>query len=286
MTSNTDGTTHELVITPQTTRVRFYTSKDSGSYIPAHWHRAIEIIYILSGSLTVSVESRIFELHSGECTLINANIIHATKCTAPNTAIVFQIPIDFIETYIPDVQTLVFHLDETSSDPKYRTKLDIFKNTLLKMQIANDMQSEGALLRFNSLLFEILFQMYHNFSTKVIHSDFSRKKKELDRLNPVLQYTAQHYNRPISIGEIASVAILQPGYFCRFFKKNMGITFLEYQNELRLSHIYEDLISTKDPVNVILERHGFTNYKLFRRMFLEHFNTTPSKLRKALPKGT
>ena len=51
----------------------------------------------------------------------------------------------------------------------------------------------------------------------------------------------------------------------------MGVTFLEYQNEYRLSFIYKDLINTKAPVHVILERHGFTNYKLFRRMFQEHF---------------
>ena len=60
---------------------------------------------------------------------------------------------------------------------------------------------------------------------------------------------------------------MQPGYFCRFFKKCMGVTFLEYQNELRLSYIYRDLITTEDSVRDILERHGFTNYKLFRRMF-------------------
>lgn len=59
----------------------------------------------------------------------------------------------------------------------------------------------------------------------------------------------------------------------------MGITFLEYQNEYRLSFIYRDLITTRDPVHVILERHGFINYKLFRRMFLEHFGNTPTQIR-------
>lgn len=273
------STTHEIVLTPVTTKVRFYTSVDNGSYIPSHWHRAIEIIYIQTGALTVTVESHTQKLTARQCILINSNVVHSTQCTIPNTAIVFQIPLDFIETYIPQVRSLLFHLPEGSADPKERTKLDIFKNTLEKMQIANDMQPDGFLLRFNSLLFEVLFQLYHSFSTKVMHSDFSKKKKELDRLNPVLQYTTEHYNEPISIQEIADVACLQPGYFCRFFKSNMGTTFLEYQNELRLSHIYQDLITSKDPVNVILDRHGFTNYKLFRRVFREHFGDTPLKIR-------
>lgn len=166
-------------------------------------------------------------------------------------------------------------------DQKEMTKISIFKNTLEKMQVANDLQPDGFLLVFNSLLFDILFQLYHNFSTPVLHANPNKKKKELDRLNPVLQYITQNYNRPIPLREIADIAILQPGYFCRFFKNTMGTTFLEYQNELRLSHIYQDLIETNDPVNVILERHGFTNYKLFRRMFKETFGDTPTQIRKS-----
>jgi AraC-like DNA-binding protein len=37
-------------------------------------------------------------------------------------------------------------------------------------------------------------------------------------------------------------------------------------------------------VHVILERHGFTNYKLFRRMFQEHFGCTPTKVRENMKK--
>ena len=34
----------------------------------------------------------------------------------------------------------------------------------------------------------------------------------------------------------------------------MGVTFLEYQNEIRLSHIYQDLITTTDTLQDILEQ--------------------------------
>lgn len=280
--NNANSINHEIVLTPATTGVRFFTSVDPGSYVTTHWHRAIEIIYIQSGSLTVTVDSHTRELSAGQCILINANIMHSTKCTVPNTAIVFQIPIDFAGTYIPNINSLVFYINDETNDQKELTKIDILKNTLEKMQVANDMQPDGFLLVFNSLLFDILFQLYHNFSTPVLHANPNKKKKELDRLNPVLQYIAQNYNRPIPLQEIAGIAILQPGYFCRFFKNTMGTTFLEYQNELRLSHIYQDLIETDDPVNVILERHGFTNYKLFRRMFRENFGDTPTNIRKAI----
>ena len=85
---------------------------------------------------------------------------------------------------------------------------------------------------------------------------------------------------PISIAMIASLVHLQPEYFCRKFKRLMGQTYLEYLNDVRLSYVYEDLIHTTQHLNAILDRHGFTNYKLFRRLFHEKIGCTPGELRK------
>lgn len=271
---------HEIIDVPVDTNVKFRTSTDPGSYIPMHWHRAVEIIYMQEGSLDVTVGSESFTIQKGDCIVINGNVLHSTKCTSPNTAILLQIPLDFMEKYIPDLGQLIFLFDFRTKDQRQQTKQAMFKTILEQLQIINNVRPDGYLLRFNSLIFELLFQLYHNFSVKILQSNISQKKKDIARLEPVLDYISEHYREPISLNEIAEVACLQTGYFCRFFKKKMGITFLEYQNEYRLSFIYRDLITTRDPVHVILERHGFTNYKLFRRMFLEHFGNTPTQIRK------
>lgn len=281
MYSQNAGSNYEIISVLENTQVHFRTSIDPGSYVPPHWHDAIEIVYMQEGELTFTIEQQVYHLLSGQCILVNPNIIHATKCTAPNKAIIFQIPVHFLENYIPKVRQLLFTITDPETDPILRSKLDLLKQTLEKMQLINDLKPDGGILRFNSLLFEVLFQLYHNFSVQVFHADVTRKNKALERLAPVLNYTAKHYNQPISIEEIAGVAGLQPRYFCRFFKKCMGVTFLEYHNELKLSYIYRDLLSTDDKISMILEKHGFTNYKLFRRMFAKHFSATPSKVRNA-----
>lgn len=269
-------TIHEIIQVPAETGVRFFTSCDPGSYVPQHWHRAIEIIYLLEGQVTVTVETSSRLLHPGECVLINAQAVHATKCVSYTRGIVLQIPLEFMELYIPQAEQLFFSLDTPDSDAHSK----VFRETLLQMQLVDQERPEGYLLRFNSLLFDLLFQLYTHFCTKVFQGSCTQRSKALSRLSPVLKYTAQNYNRPISIEEAAGQVFLQPGYFCRFFKKYMGITFLEYQNELRLSYIYRDLLTTEDTLSQILERHGFTNYKLFRRMFQEHFKATPMQIRK------
>lgn len=263
------------------TNVRFYTSKDPGSYVAPHWHDAIEIICMQKGTLRVTVENTVYDLGANQCIMISPNAIHSSLCSAPNQAIVFQIPQAFVEKFVPNAKALKFGLKDPADTLIEQSKVDMFKETLEKMQFLMDCQPDGAVLKFNSLLFEVLFQLYHNFSTPVVEVDMTRRQKNLEKLKPILEYIAENYNRPISLEEIAGIAMFEPKYFCRFFKKYMGTTFLEYQNEIRLSKIYQDVISTNLTISEILEKHGFTNYKLFRKMFYSHFNATPTQLRRA-----
>lgn len=275
---------YELIPLNDKTNVRFYTSKDPGSYVAPHWHDAIEIICMQKGTLRVTVENTVYDLGANQCIMISPNAIHSSLCSAPNQAIVFQIPQAFVEKFVPNAKALKFGLKDPADTLIEQSKVDMFKETLEKMQFLMDCQPDGAVLKFNSLLFEVLFQLYHNFSTPVVEADMTRRQKNLEKLKPILEYIAENYNRPISLEEIAGIAMFEPKYFCRFFKKYMGTTFLEYQNEIRLSkiyQIYQDVISTNLTISEILEKHGFTNYKLFRKMFYSHFNATPTQLRRA-----
>lgn len=272
---------YELIPLNDKTNVRFYTSKDPGSYVAPHWHDAIEIICMQKGALRVTVENTVYDLGANQCIMISPNVIHSSLCSAPNQAIVFQIPQAFVEKFVPNAKALKFGLKDPADTLIEQSKVDMFKETLEKMQFLMDCQPDGAVLKFNSLLFEVLFQLYHNFSTPVVEADMTRRQKNLEKLKPILEYIAENYNRPISLEEIAGIAMFEPKYFCRFFKKYMGTTFLEYQNEIRLSKIYQDVISTNLTISEILEKHGFTNYKLFRKMFYSHFNATPTQLRRA-----
>ena len=64
---------YEIIDVSAVTNVKFYTSVDPGSYIPTHWHRAVEIIYMQEGSLDVTIESKNFTIYPEDCILINAN---------------------------------------------------------------------------------------------------------------------------------------------------------------------------------------------------------------------
>jgi AraC-like DNA-binding protein len=100
-----------------------------------------------------------------------------------------------------------------------------------------------------------------------------------ERIHEVINYADEHYQEPISLDDVAGHVGLDKKYFCRFFKQNMGMTFLQYLTEMRLAHIYQELISTGDSVSEITERNGMTNQKLFNRTFKELYGCTPSQVR-------
>lgn len=59
-----------------------------------------------------------------------------------------------------------------------------------------------------------------------------------------------------------------------------GETYLEYLAGIRPTHIYGNLLHTELPLVQILENNGFTNYKLFRKLFRDSYGCTPGELRK------
>lgn len=278
---NFSNASYEVLPIDRLKQVRFYTSYDNGSFVAPHWHDALEIIYMEKGNLTVQDDTGVTEMKPGSCILINANYVHSTKCIYPNQAIVFQIPLKFLDDYIPNLNSLRFELNnERTKDPKTLTKIQMFVDKITRMQYINDEKPDGGLLMFNGLLYEVLYQLYHDFSVRVYETNQERHLKDIERLTPLLNYVNEHYIEHISIEKAAGMVGFEPRYFCRFFKKKMGVTFLEYQNDTRLVHILRDILDTDDAIQDILERHGFTNYKLFRRMFREQFHMTPMQMRK------
>lgn len=259
----------------------FWVFNDESSFVASHWHQAIEMMYIMEGEVDVTINAQETVLLPGDLFLIDSSVIHSTKSVHGNHAILIQLPYALLKKYIPNFDDLNFAFDCHSDNPILNTKIMRLIDVIKEMQIIFEVNPKGGILRFNSLVFEMLYQLYHNFSTPIPDTDLRKDEKHFDRLKLVMNYTNDHYNRPLSLDEISDIAGFQKEYFCHFFKKNMGKTYLEYLNEIRLSHIYKDLVQTDLPLKTILENNGFTNYKLFRQLFYDNFHTTPGEYRKA-----
>lgn len=266
---------HESVVVEPGLPVRCFSYEDVGVLVPGHWHNSLEILYLDAGSMEVSLEDQYFLLNVGDFVIINSRQIHATDCSEHSRVCVLQIPYPFLKQHMPDYDSMRF-ISGRCGQPKTD---QAFYSCLTGLQACCNSRENGFQLHFKALLFELLYLCVTHYQQPAGQEVRRMTDVERARLIKVMDYVNAHYNEPISLRDAASMVALNPEYFCRFFKKNMGLTFLEFVNQVRFSHMCEDILRTDTSITELLARHGFTNYKLFRRMFYEKYGCTPQAKR-------
>lgn len=270
---------HEIVSRNPDVEVRFYLSVDEGSYVPPHWHDSIELVYMIEGKMTVIYENQRKELYPGEFIIINSRVIHSVLSTR-NKATVLQVPKDVLKKYIPDIDMYIFEVDIHPESKVEQTRLERIKKIFTDMQIIYDIRPEGYLLKFNSLLYELLFMLIHSYSQKIVRKNADKNYMYLERLSKIMTYLKEHYKEKIVLPELAAQFGYNGDYLTRFFKKQTGMTINEYLYAYRITKVYQDLLNTDDPINEILEEHGCTNTRVAMRVFKEVYGCTPKQKRK------
>lgn len=258
--------------------IKYYT--EHGYYTPPHWHSALELIFVLNGTAQMTIDGRVHSLIPGEFVLIDSNQIHESRCAAMTMGLCIHISRQHLLKYLPDLDRLNLCFSRELLEKKeLSTYLEICE-LLKRLPPLYIQQPPGYRLECESVAMHILYLAANHLARPVSRPQMPEYAGSLDRLERITSYVEQHYAEPISLETMAGELGLSREYFCRFFKQHMGVTFLHYVNQIRLIHIHYDLCRSHDGIMEIAERHGFTNYKLFNRMFKEIYGCTPRSLRK------
>lgn len=271
--------THEMIAPLPKLPVYFSVYEDSSSLVPSHWHEHLEILMILEGEQHLYIHEQEYILKKNDIFVINSSDIHSTRVSGYARILLLQIPWHYPEQYITRFSEVRFQ--EYFCHGKLQQNsayLNMAKQLLALSEIFSE-KRDGYELLFNARLHDFLYTLYAHFSKRT--QENGKEQKNTARLRDILSFIGQHYKEPVTMRQAAETAALNPEYFCRIFKKSTGSTFLEYVNQVRLTHIYEELISTEDTVTDILARNGFRNYKVFCRMFRETYGQTPTQVRRA-----
>jgi len=103
--------------------------------------------------------------------------------------------------------------------------------------------------------------------------EYVAKVGELHRSRPsqaigrALRYIEKHYARDLSVQELAKVVFLHPDYFSRAFKKQTGMSFVEYRTRVRIEKAKVLLLREDLAVAEVAERVGFSDPNYFSRVF-------------------
>ncbi len=270
------------------TRISLLDSKlkqvGAGNGGSLHIHFEAQILAGVSGILEVSVNSKRTNLRVGDVMIINSRVPHKIKAILPFTSTVaVYIPANelFFTGFQENQAELALALAQSEDDSIYLRReneisAEIF-STIIRMNEEHE-KKDNAHALFTDGYTKILLGLLHRHG---IIKDLSSRcdSSAIAKLSPVLDYVTQNISHEITLEEAAKLNGMNREYFCRFFKKSTGITFIDYINFVRISKAQELLISTQENISAISDELGFSSVSYFARVFKNITNITPAYYR-------
>lgn len=172
-----------------------------------------------------------------------------------------------IISFLPNVNTIML---TAHSRFDYAQKAIEFgaKNYLLKPARTSDLKKS---------IDKILKDIDNNIA-KEQHLYINKSKSDIVK-NSII-YMNNNYKNKIDLNSISSEVHINSQYLSRIFKKEIGISCVDYLNLLRVNQACEMLTETAYPAYRIACDSGFSDSAYFSRVFTKHIKLTPSQYRK------
>ena len=250
------------------------------AYTPPHWHQAMELLLFVKGRVTCKFANSTLNAKPGDLYLINSHEVHETRCSRDAVYLCVHILPSAMCQYVPDFDRMQFSL---AFDPEDQEKKEAYeKLRILMEEILQNREEEGTAwkLERHARLFAATSILVRYFSHTLAPEESKMRRSDMFRLEPVLEYTQLHHGEDLTLDGAANAMGLNKEYFCRLFKKNMGISYLQYVYQIRTTAVCRELETSSDSIGLIAERHGFKDPKMLNQCFKEIYGCTPSEKRK------
>ncbi len=257
-----------------------------------HKHNFLELIYIISGAATHYIDDKEYKVAKGDLLLIDTDQTHYHKS---ETGVLFADMVllpDFISDNLYSSHTAIdifayylYNSEQTSSEEIPRTPLIRFKgNDLIAADgIVNAMCDEilnrgtnyaEIVSSYLNILFYMIIRNIESSSNDMVMNDIR------DIIPGIIDYIEKNCSNQISMNEIARKYFYSPAYFSRAFKKNFGVPFSTYVQNVRVQKVIELLEDSSLSVEEISDRIGYHDKRELNRAFKNITGTTPGEYRK------
>lgn len=271
---------HRLLTDMDSTGFGIKLETKLSAYTPPHWHKAVELLLFVKGKVTCNFENSSRHFKAGDLHIINSHEVHETRCSPRAVYLVVHIEPMHMLHYAPTFDQMRFSL---AFDPEDTQKAEAFAQLKGHMTAILERWSDtdpGVRLERQSRLFAAAAILVRHFSQPLAMEETRLRRNDMTRLEPLLEYIRLNHAQELPLDEAVDFMGLNKEYFCRLFKKNMGVSYLQYVYQVRTTALCRDLETTEEPIGELAERHGFRDPKMLNQYFRELYGCTPSEKRK------
>lgn len=267
-----------------------YHIKNAGRsfQIPVHWHDELEIIYVKSGCLTVSISGESYIGNAGDVFVVSPGNLHLMGAqTGTVDYFTFLFPLKYISFRTDDMlnDKLLEPLNsgQLMISPRVKGTAKELCEQLIAIYVAKNNESESkitAQIKTKIILLQFILEMWKQGF--VIENDTSGRnmvEKEM------VSYVQQNFTGKISLKEFGEQFHLSEKYISRYFKEHFHIALSQYVTYLRLEHAKQLLQDTDIPITEVAMQSGYQNVSYFIRSFKKTYGVSPLKYKKGIGKG-
>ena len=262
----------------------YYVNQEHPSYtMPFHWHREWEIIRVLEGTLSLSVDGHEIIAMKDDILLLREGILHGGT---PLDCVYecFNFDLDSLFANVRSVRDYLRpffrnHFLPTIHYPNCAPDVYPIVDELLSVFQDDTPESFRRLITLSNIsrLFAILLQKgYYTENTKTSSDTTDR----IAQLKPVLEYIETHFSENLSLTELSGIIGMNPKYFCRFFSSLTRQTPMNYVNYYRIEQAATMLSTTNMTVTEIGMECGFNDTCHFVKTFKKQKGLTPKQYQK------
>lgn len=261
--------------------------EDAFSALVCHWHNEMELFRVMQGVVTVQCGDVFFEAKAGDIIFFNSGELHSATPADSSRDLYFQAIVfspDFLAAAVNDIIRMKYVSPVMSGE--LQVPHLIRQGTPLFDRISALFDRTYELLELRPPFFEFAARadMLLAFGALVEEGEVvslgARQGAAAGSIRKVISYVHEHYRQPFTIEQMAALAGMSEGHFCRIFKQYTTKTPVHFVNSVRLSHAADRLQNTNQRVIDIALDCGFNSVSYFIEVFRENFNTTPTRFRK------
>lgn len=249
-------------------------------YRTPHLHRELEVMLVISGEMSISC-GETYTVRTGDIVVFSPWDVHSfSSISDKTTALLVQTGCRFYAGYFPGVERISIEgmkiRDHLTEEMLHELRSDMIRLARIYYS-AQPLYELDCIDKMNRICSIIL----KNVPWSIKGDDETRKKTSINqRLQRIISYTEQNFDRKLLLGEIAENENVTVSYLSHLIKDNLNMPFQEYLAILRFNKAKTLIERSKFPLSDIALLCGFSDMKYLNMVFKKQVGVTPAEYRK------
>lgn len=245
-----------------------FTSKNL--VFPPHLHSAAEILFVLEGSLIVTIDGQTKVLQEKEGGIMFPHMVHSYQSSGECRVFVCI----FSPSCVKDYYTM---LKEYQPKEPFFNTLDISPDINVGVMRIMDHKNQNSISRGWLNLILAYVTPYLSISPL---DEGNRDNSDITYL--IIDYISVHFKEPLTLEKLAEDLHFNKSYISKVFSKKLKCGFCDYINQIRLDYVVNQMRITggKKRLMDIWQEAGFESQRTFNRVFRKNYGVTPMEYKK------